>query len=180
MNVGLAIFWKDVMIEWRSRDRVVAMLLFALLVVMIFQFSLPGGTSARTQAYAPGLLWVAYVLAALFGLGRAFTLELENDALSGLALAPAERGWVFLGKALANAVILAPAQAATALAFGLEMVESLTDNARVMRCFTSASTPPSPPKARSPDTSSSSCPCCHAATWLSAAAGSPRRLSESS
>ena len=119
MNVALAIFWKDVLIEWRSRDRVVAMLLFALLVVMIFQFSLPGGASARTQAYAPGLLWVAFVLAALFGLGRAFSLELENDALAGLALAPAERGWIFLGKALANFAILAPAQAATAFAFGL-------------------------------------------------------------
>jgi heme exporter protein B len=126
VNVVLAVLRKDLLIEWRSRDRVVAMLLFALLVVMIFQFSLPGGTSARTQAYAPGLLWVAYVLAALFGLGRAFTLELENDALSGLALAPAERGWVFLGKALANAVILAPAQAATALAFGLVFALDLT------------------------------------------------------
>jgi heme exporter protein B len=126
MTVGLAIFWKDVLIEWRSRDRVAAMLLFSLLVVMIFQFALPGGTSARTQVYAPGLLWVAYVLAALFGLGRAFTLELENDALSGLALAPVERGWVFLGKALANLAILAPAQAATAFAFGLVFALDLT------------------------------------------------------
>ena len=39
--------------------------------------------------------------------------------LAGLALAPAERGFVFLGKALANVVILAVAQAATALAFAL-------------------------------------------------------------
>lgn len=119
MNVWLAICWKDLLIEWRSRDRVVAMLIFSLLVVMIFHFALPGGASARSQANAPGLLWVAYVLAALFGLGRAFSLELDNDALAGLALAPAERGWVFLGKAAANLVILAGAQAATALAFGL-------------------------------------------------------------
>lgn len=119
MNVALAIFWKDVLIEWRSRDRVVAMLVFSLLVVIIFQFALPGGTSARSQALAPGLLWVAIVLSALFGLGRAFTLELENDALAGLALAPTDRGWIFLGKTLANVAILAPAQAATAAAFGL-------------------------------------------------------------
>ena len=127
MNVALAIFWKDLLIEWRSRDRVVAMLVFALLVVMIFQFALPGGAGARTQALAPGLFWVATVLAALFGLGRAFTLELENDALAGLALAPTDRGWIFLGKALANLAILAPAQAATALAFGLVFQISLWD-----------------------------------------------------
>jgi len=119
LNAFAAVLWKDLLIEWRSRDRVVAMLLFSLLVVVIFNFALPGGASSRTAEYAPGLLWVAYVLASLFGLGRAFSLELENDALSGLALAPAERGWVFLGKAAANLVILAAAQAVTAAAFGL-------------------------------------------------------------
>ena len=127
MNVLLAIFWKDLLIEWRSRDRVVAMILFSLLVVVIFHFALPGGATAQTRANAPGLLWVAYVFASLFGLGRAFSLELENDAFSGLALAPADRGWVFLGKAAANLVILGVAQAVTALAFalvfGLELAE---------------------------------------------------------
>ena len=43
MSVFRAVLWKDLAVEWRSRDRVVAMLLFSLLVVMIFQFSLPGG-----------------------------------------------------------------------------------------------------------------------------------------
>ena len=127
MNVSLAIFWKDLLIEWRSRDRVLAMTLFSLLVVVIFHFALPGGASAQTRAGAPGLLWVAYVFASLFGLGRAFSLELENDAISGLALAPADRGWIFLGKAAANLVILGVVQAVTALAFalvfGLELAE---------------------------------------------------------
>jgi heme exporter protein B len=127
VNVSLAIFWKDLLIEWRSRDRVLAMILFSLLVVVIFHFALPGGATAQTRANAPGLLWVAYVFASLFGLGRAFSLELENDAFSGLALAPADRGWVFLGKAAANLVILGVVQAVTALAFalvfGLELAE---------------------------------------------------------
>ncbi len=127
MNISLAIFWKDLLIEWRSRDRVLAMTLFSLLVVVIFHFALPGGASAQTRANAPGLLWVAYVFASLFGLGRAFSLELENDAFSGLALAPADRGWIFLGKAAANLVILGVVQAVTALAFalvfGLELAE---------------------------------------------------------
>jgi len=119
MRAGVAVCWKDLLIEWRSRDRVVSTLLFALLVVLVFHFALPGGATARTQENAPGLLWVAYILAALFGLGRAFSLELDNDAIAGLALAPVERGWIFLGKAAANLVILALAQAVTALAFAL-------------------------------------------------------------
>ncbi len=119
MNVFLAVLWKDLLTEWRSRDRVVAMGIFSLLVVVVFHFSLPGGATERTRDMAPGLLWIAYVFAAVLGLNRAFSLELENDALSGLALVPADRGWVFLGKAAANFVILGAVQLVTAAAFVL-------------------------------------------------------------
>jgi heme exporter protein B len=119
LNVFLAVVWKDLITEWRGRDRVVAMLLFSLLVVVVFHFALPGGATSRTRELAPGLLWVAYVFAAILGLNRAFSLELENDALSGLALVPRDRGWVFLGKAAANLVILGVVQAVTAGVFAL-------------------------------------------------------------
>jgi heme exporter protein B len=119
MSVLLAILWKDLVTEWRSRDRVTAMLLFSLLVVVVFHFSLPGGATRATQASAPGLLWIAYVFAALLGLNRSFSLELENDALSGIALSPVDRGWIFLGKAAANWVILVATQAVTGAAFAL-------------------------------------------------------------
>ena len=119
MNVFLAVLWKDLLCEWRSRDRLVAMLVFSALVVVVFHFALPGGATARTRAHAPGLLWVAYVFAALLGLGRAFAVELENDAIAGLALAPAERGWIFLGKWAANVAILGVVQAVTALVFAV-------------------------------------------------------------
>lgn len=117
MNVLLAVLWKDLLSEWRSRDRVVAMGVFALLVVLIFQFALPPRSPAEARALAPGLLWIAYLFAALLGLNRAFSLELENDALAGLAMAPADRGWIFLGKAGANLALLVLVQVATAVIF---------------------------------------------------------------
>lgn len=119
MNVLLAVLWKDLLTEWRDRDRVVAMGLFALLVVVVFHFALPSGLSERSRELAPGLLWVAYVFAAVLGLNRAFSTELENDALTGLALVPRDRGFVFLGKAAANFLILAVVQAVTAAAFAI-------------------------------------------------------------
>lgn len=132
MHVMLAVLWKDLVTEWRGRDRAVAMLLFALLVVVVFHFALPGGLTQETQALAPGLLWVAYVFAAVLGLNRAFSLELENDALTGLALVPCDRGWVFLGKAAANLVILGVVQLLTALAFAVVFeVGSLADLGRL-------------------------------------------------
>jgi len=107
VNALLAVLWKDLLTEWRSRDRAIAMLLFSMLMVVIFHFSLPG------------LLWVAYVFAALLGLGRSFAIELENDAIEGLARAPVDRGWVLLGKTIANLLILGFVQAVTACIFAL-------------------------------------------------------------
>jgi heme exporter protein B len=119
VSVLLAVLWKDLLVEWRSRDRVAAMGVFALLVVVIFQFAAPPGTSPESRAHLPGLLWVAWLFAAILGLNRSFALELENDAWAGLALAPADRGWIYLGKALAALVLLLAVQLASAVAFGL-------------------------------------------------------------
>lgn len=119
MNVALALLWKDLLCEWRSRDRVIAMIVFSILVVVVFQFAWPGLPREQVQTLAPGVLWVIYLFAALLGLGRSFTLELENDALTALALAPGTRGWIFLGKAAASFVLIAAVQALTALVFVL-------------------------------------------------------------
>lgn len=119
MNVLRAVLWKDLLAEWRSRDRVPAMLVFALLTVVVLRFAQPGGAAADTRAVAPGLLWVAYVFASVLGMNRGFALELENEALSGLALAPADRGWIFLGKAAANGIFLLTAQLVTAVFFAV-------------------------------------------------------------
>jgi heme exporter protein B len=119
VNVFLAVLWKDLLTEWRSRDRAIAMLMFSLLVVVIFHFSLPGGATAQMRATAPGLLWVAYVFASILGFNRAFSLELENDALSGIALLPADRGFIFLGKGAANLAILGVVQILVAAVFAL-------------------------------------------------------------
>lgn len=126
MSVVLAILWKDLVTEWRSRDRVVAMAVFSFLVVLVLHFALPANDPDEARRLAPGLLWVAYVFAALLGLNRAFAVELENDALAGLALAPADRGWVFLGKAAANFAILGAVQAATAVVFATFFAVDLT------------------------------------------------------
>jgi heme exporter protein B len=119
VNAITAILWKDLVTEWRRRDRVVAMGVFSLLVVVVFWFALPEAASPGARAQMPGLLWTTYVFAALLGLNRAFAIELENDALAGLALAPVNRGFLFVGKALANFVLLGIVQLATACVFAL-------------------------------------------------------------
>jgi len=119
MNVALAILWKDLLSEWRSRDRVVAMLIFSILMAVVFYFALPDRRPEELRILTPGLLWTAYLFAALLGLNRSFALELENDALAGLALAPGNRGWIFLGKATANWVLISIVQILTAAVFAV-------------------------------------------------------------
>src|SRR5262249_13889760 len=119
VNAFLAVLWKDLLHEWRSRDRLVAMLVFSALVVVVFHFALPRGAGSATRPAAPGRLWFAPASAARLGPGRPSAPGLGTAALAGLALAPAERGWIFLGKWAANVVLLGLVQAVTAVVFGV-------------------------------------------------------------
>lgn len=119
MNVALALLLKDLTTEWRSRDRLVAMAVFSFLVVVVFQFAWPPMEPQEVARFAPGVLWVTYVFAAVIGLGRTFAMELENDAMTALALAPGTRGWIFLGKAAATWILITFVQALTAGVFAL-------------------------------------------------------------
>lgn len=119
MNVALALLWKDLVTEWRSRDRIVAMVVFSFLVIVVFQFAWPPMGKAEMVRFAPGVLWVTYLFASVIGLGRTFALELENDAMTALSLAPGTRGWIFVGKAAATWVLVTAVQAMTAFVFAL-------------------------------------------------------------
>jgi heme exporter protein B len=119
MSVAWTLFLKDLATEWRSRDRLVAMIVFSILVVVVFQFAWPPMDPKEMLRFAPGVLWVTYVFAAVIGLGRTFAMELENDAMTALALAPGTRGWIFLGKAAATWVLISIVQAMTGVVFAL-------------------------------------------------------------
>lgn len=99
LSATLAIAWKDVRLEVRSRDTVVSALIFGLIVVVVFNFGL-NRTPGSLAPVAPGLLWVAYGFVGVLAMNRAFARELEQGALDGLLAAPVSRDAVFLGKML--------------------------------------------------------------------------------
>src|SRR5205085_527086 len=55
---------------------------------------------------APGVLWLALVFAGLVAFGRTFAAERDQGSLESLLLTPASRAAIFLGKALAAAILL--------------------------------------------------------------------------
>lgn len=92
---------KDIQVEWRGRQGVPLMLVFALLIAFLFHFALQ--LSPELQAgLAAGLLWTALAFAATLGLNRSISLEQESRALDGLLLIPVDHSAVYFGKALSN------------------------------------------------------------------------------
>jgi heme exporter protein B len=112
----VALARKDVLLELRSRDTLPAMLLFVVSALVVFNFSLPAGSS-RLAAY--GLLWVAIVFTALLGLARAFAAEREQRLLDGLVLAPCDRSAIWLGKSTSVFGLLVVAELVALPAFAL-------------------------------------------------------------
>ncbi len=99
-SVG-AIIWKDLKTEWRTRENLSAMLVFSLLVILIFNFSLELDLQAR-DSLAGGVLWATFIFAGTIGLNRSMAVEKDRGCLDGLLLAPVDRSAIFIGKAVGN------------------------------------------------------------------------------
>jgi heme exporter protein B len=104
-KAALAIAWKDLRVELRSKETLSAMLVFALLAIMIFSFALELDRSGR-QASAAGVLWVTLIFAGTLGLGRSLAREKDAGCLDGLLLTPVDRSALYFGKLAGNFVFM--------------------------------------------------------------------------
>lgn len=96
-----AVAWKDLAAELRSRELLSAMLVFALLVILIFNFALELDVSTRNSVTA-GVLWVTFAFAGTLGLNRSMAIEKDRGCLDGLLLAPVDRSAIYFGKVISN------------------------------------------------------------------------------
>jgi heme exporter protein B len=101
IRLALAIAAKDIRAELRSRTALQSAVVFAALVLVVFNFA-RDPTVLSASEITPSVLWVTFAFAAMLALNRAFNVERENAALDGLLLAPVPREALFLGKLLAN------------------------------------------------------------------------------
>ena len=92
--------WKDILLELRSRELIISMLVFGLMLVVVFNFAL-SVTPQRVTTLAPGILWASFAFAGVLAMSRAFAREREQGGLDGLLLTPVSRDSIFLGKAAA-------------------------------------------------------------------------------
>ena len=101
---------KDLKTELRSREFLGNTFMFALLVIVIFNFAF-SLTPENRPALSAGILWIAFLFAGTLGLGRSFQVEVENDCIHGLTLAPVDRTALFWAKCLGNLAFLVTVQA---------------------------------------------------------------------
>jgi heme exporter protein B len=100
-----AVVWKDLAAELRSRELLSSMLVFALLVILIFNFALELDANARANVTS-GVLWVTFTFAGTLGLNRSMAVEKDRGCLDGLLLAPVDRSAIYFGKALGNLIFM--------------------------------------------------------------------------
>jgi heme exporter protein B len=104
-RLALAVARKDLRVEVRGRHGVAAALPFAATLLLSVGMALGPGRRLL-EAAAPALLWIAILFSAVLASLQSYLVEMEDDALEGVVLSPADRGGVFLGKLLGVAAQL--------------------------------------------------------------------------
>jgi heme exporter protein B len=98
------LFWRDLMLAWRRRSDVLATLFFFVIVVSLFPLGI-GPERETLRTIAPGVVWVAALLASMLSLGRIFGNDYQDGTLEQLLLTPQPAYLIVLAKVLAHWVV---------------------------------------------------------------------------
>jgi len=96
-----ALIRRDLQLLWRRRGDALQPALFALLVIALFALAL-GSDRATLAQLAPGVLWVAVLLAGLLSLDTLFRSDAEDGSLEQWMLAPVPLAWLVLVRTLTH------------------------------------------------------------------------------
>lgn len=109
---------KDLRSEMRTKEALNASVAFSVVILVLFSFAFDP-TSDQVKEFSGGLLWLVYTFAGALLLNRSFVRETQNDCLDGLLAAPIPVSALFLGKAMANFVLLTVIELVSLPVFGL-------------------------------------------------------------
>jgi len=96
---------KDLLLELRRRESILAMFFFGTLLLFVFHFAFEI-QAERVAELAPGLLWLAFLFTGTLGLTQLFQAERENHCLDALLLSPMDRGCLYLAKLFFNLLLM--------------------------------------------------------------------------
>lgn len=123
MAVLVATVRRDLLLSVRRRSDVLASLVFFVMVTTLFPLGV-GPEKNSLRAMAPGVLWVAALLASTLALGRLFSADLADGTLEQMALSSEPLALIVAGKVLAHWLVsgvpLVALSPLLALQFGLD------------------------------------------------------------
>jgi heme exporter protein B len=109
---------KDLRAELRTKEAINGSLAFSLVILLLFSFAFDP-TGDTTREISGGLLWIVFAFAGTLILNRSFARELPNDCLDALIAAPISGAALFLGKAIANYLLLLAMELVSLPIFGI-------------------------------------------------------------
>lgn len=95
------VVWRDLTLAWRRRADVLATLFFFVIVVSLFPLGI-GPETQLLRSIAPGVVWVAALLASMLSLGRVFANDYHDGTLEQMLLTPQPLYLIVLGKVFAQ------------------------------------------------------------------------------
>lgn len=101
MKSMLAVIRRDLLLAMRRKSEVLTALFFFMIVVSLFPLGI-GPEPALLRKIAPGVLWVAALLATMLGLQRMFAPDHADGTLEQMALSPTPLGLLVGGKIAAH------------------------------------------------------------------------------
>ena len=111
--------WRDLILAWRRRADVLATVFFFIIVTSLFPLGI-GPERETLRTIAPGVVWVAALLASMLSLGRIFGNDYQDGTLEQLILTPQSTYLVVLAKVLAHWVVSEIPLVAIAPVLGLQ------------------------------------------------------------
>mgnify|MGYP000216677666 CR=1 FL=1 len=129
MRAFFSILWKDLLIEFRTKDIIYPMALFSLVLLVIFSFAFLQDPKKAID-YGPGIVWVCVLFSSTVGQNRLFDKERENNCLSALLLCPCKPYTIFLAKVMMHLILASLVQLFSIplilVFFDLSLVDSLS------------------------------------------------------
>jgi len=101
LGVFAAVVRRDLLLALRRKSEVLTALFFFVIVVSLFPLGI-GPEMALLRIIAPGVLWVAALLAAMLSLSRLFAADYADGTLEQMILSPTPLGLLVTGKILAH------------------------------------------------------------------------------
>ena len=104
-KVIAAIVKKDILMEMRTKHVINAALVFAVLFVVVFSFTMEIGSNME-QKLSGGIFWVSVAFAGILSFNKTIGSETDNGSFEALMLAPVDKSAVFFGKVISNMLFL--------------------------------------------------------------------------